>query len=61
MKTVLLIDPALVVNETDYWPYKTGIENKVFIEWPEGMSPDYNETQSNIMLGYVSIFISIII
>ena len=53
MKTVMILDPALVVNYTDYWPYETGREDNVFITWPDGLSPDYDETNSTIMLGYV--------
>jgi alpha-glucosidase (family GH31 glycosyl hydrolase) len=52
MKTVLILDPALVVNDSSYWPYTTGKEKGVFIEWPDN-NPDFNDTQSNIMLGYV--------
>lgn len=54
MKTVLLLDPALIVNDTSYWPYATGLKENVFIHWPEGKSPDRNETGSDIMLGYVN-------
>ena len=53
MKTVLLIDPALVANETDYWPYTTGLQKNVYVKWPKGQSPDFNETGNDIMLGYV--------
>jgi len=52
MKTVLILDPALVVNDSSYLPFSTGKEKGVFIEWPDN-SPDFNDTQSNIMLGYV--------
>lgn len=55
MKTVLLLDPGLVVNDTSYWPFTTGLQNKVFIEWPKGKSPDFNEYKNDIMLGYVRI------
>ena len=53
MKTVMILDPAIMVNSTNYWPYETARENDVFIKWP-GYSPDFNDTNSNIMLGYVS-------
>ena len=53
MKTVMILDPALIVNETDYWPFETGKQENVFIKWP-GDSPDFEDTNSTIMLGYVS-------
>lgn len=53
MKTVMILDPALIVNNTDYWPYETGKEKDIFIRWP-GVSPDFADTNSSIMLGYVS-------
>jgi hypothetical protein len=38
--------------EDDYWPYITGLNNDVFIKWPENViNPD--GTNSSIMLGYV--------
>ncbi|CAF1092425.1 unnamed protein product, partial [Brachionus calyciflorus] len=52
MKTVLLLDPALVINETNYWPYETGRQKDIYIKWPPGQSPDFAETGSDIMLGY---------
>ena len=54
MKTVMILDPALVVNDTNYSPYLNGVKNNVFIKWPQGQSPDITETGSDIMLGYVS-------
>lgn len=54
MKTVMILDPALIVNETNYWPYETARDNDVFIRWP-GESPDFSYTNSTIMLGYVMI------
>lgn len=53
MKTVMILDPALVVNEKDYWPFDEGKKNDVFIKWPKGMSPDFADTNSDIMLGWV--------
>lgn len=52
MKTVMILDPALVVNDTSYWPFNDGLKNNVFIKWPNGTSPDRNETKNDIMLGY---------
>ena len=54
----MILDPALVVDDgDDYWPYQTGLENDVFIRWPNHIeSPDYNYTNSSIMLGYVIIY-----
>jgi len=53
----MILDPALVVDAgDDYWPYQNGLENDVFIRWPNDIeSPDYNYTNSSIMLGYVII------
>ena len=51
MRTVMILDPAIIVNETNYWPYDTARETNVFIEWP-GFNPDYSDTNSSIMVGY---------
>jgi hypothetical protein len=56
MKTVLILDPALAVNFEDYKPFIEGYNKSVYITWPEGQSPDYNEYNNSIMLGYVIIF-----
>ena len=55
MKTVLLLDPFIMINDTEaYWPYTTAREQDVFIKWPAGtINPDYADTNSNAMLGYV--------
>ena len=53
MKTIMILDPALVVNNTNYWPFETGKKENVFITWPENQSPDFADTNSDIMLGYV--------
>jgi alpha-glucosidase (family GH31 glycosyl hydrolase) len=52
MKTVMILDPALIVNETNYWPFETGISKNVFIRRPDD-SDDFADTNSTIMLGYV--------
>ena len=57
MKTVMILDPAVVVNDTSYWPYADAKDKDIFIKWPNNMNNiDANETNSsfNIMLGYVS-------
>ena len=54
MKTVMILDPALSVNEPDYPPTAEGIKDDVFITWPKGQSPDSAEIQNDIMLGYVN-------
>jgi alpha-glucosidase (family GH31 glycosyl hydrolase) len=54
MKTVLILDPAIAVEIPDYWAYTTAREKEVFIEWP-GENPDFEYTNSSIMLGYVTI------
>ena len=51
----MILDPALIVNDTSYWPFTTGFQNDVFIKWPNGTSPDYDEMQNDIMIGYVRI------
>lgn len=54
MHVVIILDPALVIDRgnLNYKPYLTGVENDVYIKWPKGISPDFNETKSDIMLGY---------
>lgn len=56
-------DPALISNETDYWPYDTGVTQDVFIKWPNDTGPmdsrPENIPDSDIMLGYVSSFCSV--
>ena len=59
MKTVLLLDPFIMINDTSaYWPYTTGREKDIFIKWPKDFeNPDFADTNgSQIMLGYVSWF-----
>lgn len=56
MKTVLLLDPFIMINATNYYPYETGLQKDVFIKWPSN-SPDFNETKSSIMLGYVCLML----
>ena len=53
MKTIILFDPFVIVNETNYEPFKNGKEKDVFIKWPNNVqSPDFEYTQSNIMVGF---------
>lgn len=50
----MILDPALVVDSQDYQPFERGFKNDVFIKWPNGTeSPDYDYTNSSIMIGYV--------
>lgn len=54
MRTVLVLNSAMISNETDYWPFRTGLERDVFVKWPSSQNPDFDETKSDIMLGYVT-------
>jgi len=47
----------VISNETNYWPYDTGVSQDVFIKWPNNTGPvDARPSEdSDIMLGYVSI------
>ncbi len=60
MKTVLLLDPFIMVNDTkDYWPYETARNQDIFIKWPKNFpNPDYADTNTSAMLGYVRIILS---
>ncbi len=51
MRRIWILDPALIVNNTDYWPFETGKANNVFITWPKE-NPDFAVTNSSIMVGY---------
>ncbi|XP_053395701.1 maltase-glucoamylase-like [Mercenaria mercenaria] len=55
MHFIIILDPALISNETDYWPYDTGVTDDVFIKWPNNTGPldSRPEPDSDIMLGYV--------
>lgn len=55
----MILDPALVVDEVEeYWPFETGLQNDVFIKWPnDTVSPDYNYTNSSLMIGYVGLLL----
>jgi len=55
MKTVLLLDPFIMINDTEaYWPYTTARDLDIFIKWPKDyVNPDYADTNSSVMLGYV--------
>ena len=59
----MILDPALVVDEVEeYWPVETGLQNDVFIKWPNDfISPDYNYTNSSLMIGYVSLIYNILL
>ncbi|NXI38584.1 MGA protein, partial [Galbula dea] len=34
MRFILILDPAISANETNYLPFTRGLENDVFIKWP---------------------------
>ena len=52
MKTVMILDPALVIDDKNYTYFDDGLKDNVFIKWPKGTSPDDKEIQ-DIMIGYV--------
>jgi len=54
MHVVPILDPALVVDRgnLNYKPYLTGIQNDVYIKWPQLLSPDFAEFQNDNMIGY---------
>jgi hypothetical protein len=52
MKTVMILDPALVIDDTSYTYFDDGLKNNVFIKWPNNTSPDNDEIK-DIMIGYV--------
>ncbi|OWF38082.1 sucrase-isomaltase, intestinal-like [Mizuhopecten yessoensis] len=54
MHTIIILDPALITNVTDYLPYNEGVKKDIFIKWPNvDSSPDYQEFNRTDMLGYV--------
>ncbi|CAH1773121.1 unnamed protein product [Owenia fusiformis] len=55
MKIIIILDPAFTTNATDYEPYELGLENDIYIKWPEERIPqeDFVVTNSSAMLGYV--------
>ncbi|XP_064607330.1 maltase-glucoamylase-like [Liolophura sinensis] len=53
MKFIIILDPGLVSNMSGYRPYELGRQNDVFIKWPQGTSPDFQDHQTDDMLGYV--------
>ena len=53
MKTIILFDPFLIANESNYEPFNRGKNDGVFITWPKDVkNPDYQYTNSSIMVGY---------
>jgi hypothetical protein len=56
MKSVLILDTALVVNDSTYQPFNSGLKSQVFVKWPPNQSPDAAEVKSDIMIGYVCKF-----
>jgi alpha-glucosidase (family GH31 glycosyl hydrolase) len=53
MHFIIILDPALITNVTGYEPYEKGLEQDVFIKWPNNTSPDYDEYNNTNMLGFV--------
>jgi hypothetical protein len=45
-----ILDPALITNVTGYEPYEKGLEQDVFIKWPNNTSPDYDEYNKFLLL-----------
>lgn len=52
MKTVLILDPAIPVENPNYWAYLDGRQKDVFIRWP-GPTSDFIYTNSTMMLAAV--------
>ncbi|XP_050403277.1 maltase-glucoamylase [Patella vulgata] len=53
MKFIIILDPAIISNETNYRPYTLGIDRDVYIKWPNGTNPDYADFNNDNILGYV--------
>ncbi|ESP05175.1 hypothetical protein LOTGIDRAFT_227855 [Lottia gigantea] len=53
MRFIIILDPAIISNVTNYRPYELGLEKNIYIKWPTGMNPDYDEYQNDNVLGYV--------
>ncbi|CAF0715427.1 unnamed protein product [Brachionus calyciflorus] len=51
MHVVPIVDPALVIDKS-YKPYADGFRDDVYIKWPKNLSPDFSDTNSDIMIGY---------
>lgn len=55
MRTLITFEPGVRYNDSVYSPFLIGNENDIFIKW-SGKNPDFDVTNSNIMLGYVKHF-----
>lgn len=56
LKMIILKDPAINSEATDYAPFKNGVEADAYIKWPEDENPQLNEFGDNnnpYLLGYV--------
>ncbi|XP_064624521.1 maltase-glucoamylase-like [Lineus longissimus] len=56
MKTIIILDPCIITNVSNYRPYDLGKEMDVFIKWPskEATPPaDYADINATYMLGFV--------
>ncbi|XP_063403845.1 maltase-glucoamylase-like [Mytilus trossulus] len=53
MHFIIILDPALITNNTGYKPYEKGLQYDIFIKWPDNTHPDFSEYNNTNMLGYV--------
>ncbi|XP_071117585.1 maltase-glucoamylase-like isoform X2 [Haliotis cracherodii] len=54
MKTIIILDPCLISNETNYHPYDMMKAARANIKWPsEYNAPDDSKDETNAILGYV--------
>ncbi|XP_046544792.1 LOW QUALITY PROTEIN: sucrase-isomaltase, intestinal-like [Haliotis rubra] len=54
MKTIIILDPCLISNETNYEPYERMKAARANIKWPSDYTaPDDMKDETNAVLGYV--------
>lgn len=56
IRFIIILDPAINMEERDYKPYENGVAMDIYIKWPEDENPQLNETSdgnNTYMVGYV--------